>query len=66
MADSQVYDLQQKNSDLLAQLQALNTENATLREAVQSYAEAQGQDLQAAKIIEMSKKVLVAFIGLLG
>lgn len=59
MADAQLSELQQKNADLLAQVQALNVENATLKDSVQSYAESQGQDLQAAKIIEMSKKVLL-------
>lgn len=60
MADSLAFlmrELQQKNAELQAALSAKSQEAEALRELADAASELQSQDVQAAKIIDLSKKV---------
>lgn len=51
--------LQQQNTELLEALQTREQEIQALKEVAEAQGELQSQDVQAAKIIELSKKVSV-------
>lgn len=52
----QLQDLQERNAELVRQLQLKESQAQELQDTVQAYAELQSQEPQAAKIIELSKK----------